>query len=423
MKKKFLSLTLVLVLCVVLAISASAVDHPGNTVTRTSQLDAYLPPGTVTTYTTNITVDYHSDYSEDITITKEYLHMSFNFNYGGIIDTSKSDETIICPMIDLEESIDFEHIRYDGEIFDGLSLSVLMLENGNSWDVIYKLEQVKNLPDNLNLNFTILNSADRLYELGGSNDLTTAPTDNGFDIFDSDYVDFSCYLDLGSNDNISTLTFMSSKDGGTANYDAIKDFVGFDFSSNKKLIDDNIIQMHDCVDLEKGAWYENAIIYCSAAGYVKGYGDGRFGPNDGITFAQLATILASCRASEMYEYYQYNVDHWAKDAIGFAVRNNIFIQSDVLTNGKPDISKWDKPMTREQAVYSIVQYVKFADLDMPNNAANIPDIDSVDVQYRDGVKLAYQYGITNGIDAKGTFSPKSPVTRAEICQMIYSNRL
>ena len=80
-------------------------------------------------------------------------------------------------------------------------------------------------------------------------------------------------------------------------------------------------------------------------------------------------------------------------------------------------------MTREQAVYSIVQYIKFVDLDMPNNAANIPDIDSVDAQYREGVKLAYQYGITSGVDAKGTFNPKSPVTRAEICQMIYNNRL
>ena len=424
MKKSFLSAALAFALCFSLTISAEAVAQTSTVFGGASQSESFLPPGTTATYSNGIIVDYHSDYGEDVTVTKECARAYWASNGVGIGATVHREETATCPIDKLEETINLEQVEnYDGEVFDGLSLSILRLPNGDSWDIVYKLKQNKKYPDHSSLYFKIINSADRIYELGGTDRVSIPPTDMGVDIFNSDYVDFSCFVDISDTYGISTLTFMSSRDGGTANYDAIKEFVGFDFSTNKKLIGDLTIQMHDCIDLEKGAWYENAIIYCSSAGYVTGYGNGKFGPNDSITFAQLATILSKCSASEEYEYYIYNVDHWAKDAMGFAVRNNIFMPSDVLTNGKPDVSKWDRPMTREQAVYSIVQYIKFVDLDMPNNAANIPDIDSVDAQYREGVKLAYQYGITSGVDAKGTFNPKSPVTRAEICQMIYNNRL
>ena len=447
MKKCFLSFVLASTLCLSLTVSASAANQSGDSLTGAAQIATSFHGNNgivncqvkcnkepkkiidfsdyLVFYPTNITVDCHSNY-EEATITKEYRRSVADPDTFAIVGNALGydKETILCSFDNLEETINLGQTKnYDGQIFDGGSLSILKLKNGDTWDVVYKLQPNNNLPEHHSITIEILNSADRIYELGGTNFLTTAIHDVGFDIFNSDYVDFSCRVEIQDDDNISTLTFMSSRDGGIANYDAIKEFVGFDFSSNKKLIGDLTIQMHDCVDLEKGAWYENAIIYCSAAGYVTGYGNGKFGPNDSITFAQLATILSKCRASEEYEYYIYNLDHWAKDAMGFAVRNNIFISSDVLTNGKPDVSKWDRPMTREQAVYSIVQYIKFVDLDMPNNAANIPDISSVDVQYRDGVKLAYQYGITSGVDAKGTFNPKAPVTRAEICQMIYSNRL
>lgn len=425
MRKWFLSFVLVFALCFSLTIpaGAGAATQTKTVLGGTSQLESFLPPGTTTSYTNSIIVDYHSDYSEDVTVTKKCARVYWDSDLAIIGPIPRNEETVTCPLNELEDAINLEQVEnYDGEIFDGLSLSILRLPNGDSWDIVYQLKQNKKYPSNSTFWFEIMNTADRIYELGGTDRVTVASTDVGFDIFNSDYVDFSCQLHIDDTYGISTLTFMSSRDGGTANYDAIKEFVGFDFNSNKKLIGDLTIQMHDCVDLVKGAWYENAIIYCSAAGYVTGYENGKFGPNDSITFAQLATILSKCR-SEEYEYYIYDVDHWAKDAMGFAVRNNIFIPSDVLTNGKPDVSKWDRPMTREQAVYSIVQYIKFVDLDMPNNTANIPDINSVDARYRDGVKLAYQYGITSGVDAKGTFNPKSPVTRAEICQMIYSNRL
>ena len=50
-------------------------------------------------------------------------------------------------------------------------------------------------------------------------------------------------------------------------------------------------------DVAKSAWYANAVIWANNAGVVKGYGNGKFGPDDLITREQLATML--------YRYSEY----------------------------------------------------------------------------------------------------------------------
>ncbi|MDR1572426.1 MAG: S-layer homology domain-containing protein, partial [Clostridiales Family XIII bacterium] len=44
-------------------------------------------------------------------------------------------------------------------------------------------------------------------------------------------------------------------------------------------------------DVREGAYYAEAVGWAAANGIVKGYGDGRFGPDDNITREQLAAIL------------------------------------------------------------------------------------------------------------------------------------
>ena len=245
MKKSFLSVALAFALCFSLTISAEAVAQTSTVFGGASQSESFLPPGTTATYSNGIIVDYHSDYGEDVTVTKECARAYWASNGVGIGATVHREETATCPIDKLEETINLEQVEnYDGEVFDGLSLSILRLPNGDSWDIVYKLKQNKKYPDHSSLYFKIINSADRIYELGGTDRVSIPPTDMGVDIFNSDYVDFSCFVDISDTYGISTLTFMSSRDGGTANYDAIKEFVGFDFSTNKKLIGDLTIQMH-----------------------------------------------------------------------------------------------------------------------------------------------------------------------------------
>ena len=44
-------------------------------------------------------------------------------------------------------------------------------------------------------------------------------------------------------------------------------------------------------DVTPGIWYESAARWAASKGIVNGYGDGRFGPDDGVTREQLAAIL------------------------------------------------------------------------------------------------------------------------------------
>ena len=54
------------------------------------------------------------------------------------------------------------------------------------------------------------------------------------------------------------------------------------------------------------------------------------------------------------------------------------------------------------------------------SSSSIPDFDSISPVYQDDILNAYTYGITNGVDANKTFSPKSLLTRAQVCQLFYN---
>ena len=80
-----------------------------------------------------------------------------------------------------------------------------------------------------------------------------------------------------------------------------------------------------------------------------------------------------------------------------------------MINGKIDVAFINRTMAR---------YAAFQDIEPENTAASsIPDLTRIDAKDRDEVVLAYQYGITTGVDRKGTFAPKGSVTRAQMRQM------
>ncbi len=66
-----------------------------------------------------------------------------------------------------------------------------------------------------------------------------------------------------------------------------------------------------------GHWAEDAIDRLAAAGITTGYGDGRFGPNDGVTRAQMAAFLVRALGlgSGGSAGFSDTSGHWAEDAI------------------------------------------------------------------------------------------------------------
>lgn len=84
-------------------------------------------------------------------------------------------------------------------------------------------------------------------------------------------------------------------------------------------------------DVAAGAWYNHAVSTLSAMGIVKGDSDGKFNPNAPITRAEFAAIAARFddKANSTTADFSDIVSHWAKNEIS-AASNNGWI------NGYPD---------------------------------------------------------------------------------------
>ena len=176
-------------------------------------------------------------------------------------------------------------------------------------------------------------------------------------------------------------------------------------------------------DVDDNAWYAEAVKYCVKKGVMSGYDSGKFGPNDPITVAQMCQIMFNNGLMEdEYKYDIIPVDHWAAIPIGWCTYNNLVIDADVEdANGNITKNSLNAPMTRQQAIAAMSRLASYKG-EKPDNSKNpsIPDLMSIDFKYRDQIKLAYKFGITNGVDDSGTFRPMTNVTRAQVCQMIYS---
>lgn len=174
-------------------------------------------------------------------------------------------------------------------------------------------------------------------------------------------------------------------------------------------------------DVKENDWFAKSVEYAVTNKVMTGYGNGKFGANDNVTFAQLAKIMSNAGMNSNSSHKSLNLDHWANDALSWCIDKELFIPSDLQENGSFSIAKLDAPMTREQAIYSMSKFASVIKSQKPNGKEiSIPDIMSVNEKYRDEIKLAYQYGITSGTDKNNTFSPTKAVKRAEVCQMFYN---
>jgi hypothetical protein len=101
-------------------------------------------------------------------------------------------------------------------------------------------------------------------------------------------------------------------------------------------------------DVTTDAWYNNAISTAAMAGILNGYTDGTFQPNQSITRAEFAAIAARFLSSEVEDNgvarFSDISGHWAEDSINRAVAAG-------WINGYTDGTfRPDQPITRAEVV-------------------------------------------------------------------------
>jgi hypothetical protein len=86
-------------------------------------------------------------------------------------------------------------------------------------------------------------------------------------------------------------------------------------------------------DVADDSWYSDAVTWAAENGIVKGYGDGRFGPDDNITREQMVVFLyryaeeKGCDVSQQADLTDYTdgaaISNWAGDAMSWAVAEGL----------------------------------------------------------------------------------------------------
>ncbi len=173
-------------------------------------------------------------------------------------------------------------------------------------------------------------------------------------------------------------------------------------------------------DVNKNAWYADAVRYCVVKGYAKGMNDTTFAPNGTLTRAQFVQLLAGIDGVDLTQYEETDSTFkdvksgaWFHNAITWAVRNNY------VAGMSPDSFKPNDNLTREQLVRILYNYAADNGKDMQGRA----DLNVFEDYYKisDWAKEEMSWAVANGVISGMSpteVRPRGTATRAQAMQII-----
>lgn len=166
-------------------------------------------------------------------------------------------------------------------------------------------------------------------------------------------------------------------------------------------------------DVFEGDWYYEAVRFVQERGLMNGYSDGRFGPNDNLSRAQLAQILFNKEGRPVVNYLMDFPDvageAWYAEAIRWAASQGIVGGYGNSTFGPND------PITCEQLAVMLWRYSgspAATNKELPFN-----DADEISPFALEAMRWAVENGILNGY-GDGRLGPQGQATRAQAAQML-----
>lgn len=174
------------------------------------------------------------------------------------------------------------------------------------------------------------------------------------------------------------------------------------------------------IDIVKGSWYYDGVMWAVEQGYFAGVTDNTFNPSGALTRAQLVTVLSAVDGTDTSKYrkttnfsdvpsgvYYTGAVEWARlNAIVGGTGNNAFSPKGGVT--REQICVMLRVFATEYLGYEL-KYV--------NNSKKFDDDASISSWAKDAVDWAQRCGLVSGIDSKH-FSPKTVCTRAQVALII-----
>jgi hypothetical protein len=167
------------------------------------------------------------------------------------------------------------------------------------------------------------------------------------------------------------------------------------------------------IDVPTTLWSCKAINVLAEGGLVSGVGEGRFSPERGMKIAEFCQVLANAMGLESGTD---DTGYWAAKAIKSCIDRGY-----IYSHGEIILENYEQIITREEAIAAMQIASGRVAMEGSNiTLADIPDGAQIDDRYKEFVLQAYNSGITTGVNAELKFSPKSNLTRGQVCQLFYN---
>ncbi len=166
-------------------------------------------------------------------------------------------------------------------------------------------------------------------------------------------------------------------------------------------------------DVQKGHWFYDTVTRMTQQGFINGFPDGTFKPQNTISYAEYLALLTRTTGAKS-TYVSGEGDAWYSSAVAAAYENQILKQGEVFDFTKA-ISRAEAAMFTERAVQQVLGEDSLNTLDIENLIKDFSKIEGTKYEYY--VLQQYAKGIIMG-DNAGNFNPTSNLTRAEAATII-----
>lgn len=161
-------------------------------------------------------------------------------------------------------------------------------------------------------------------------------------------------------------------------------------------------------------WAKDYINQLASSGYIKGYTDGKFKPDNTMTKAEFTRVLiaalGSAAADQTTNSFSDIKNHWAKSSINEAVKLGILVVSEDPNGFCPD-----EGIMRSQAAAMLVRAL---DKNPDSSPVSFKDKSTIDKSmYKGYIKTASDLGLISGFP-NGNFEPFTSMTRAQVCTVM-----
>lgn len=175
-------------------------------------------------------------------------------------------------------------------------------------------------------------------------------------------------------------------------------------------------------DVPSSHWSYSYVEKAAENGWVSGIGNGKFGVDNQVTYAEFSTMLVRAFLSEELGHYGGHTTSWYEPYCATIAAMGID-KGTRMYDGYSYV--WSQPINRYEMAQLLYNILAYKEVELSYNAATVQagigDWNNVPSNYRDALTAVVGAGMITGVDGKGTFNGNGLMTRGQaavvMCRM------